>query len=78
MWVGTTESFISRYLSLLISDKIDRSSFAASFQNQVRGMLYDARGNLIGDANKEYKCNLLGEDFTYKVMPESRSLERRW
>ena len=35
-------------------------------------MLYDAKGNLIGEEKREYRCNLLGEDFTYKVVPISQ------
>ncbi|MCJ7816539.1 MAG: hypothetical protein MUP55_01655 [Candidatus Aenigmarchaeota archaeon] len=31
-------------------------------------MLYDAKGNLMGEA-KEKRCNLLGEDITYKTIP---------
>lgn len=34
-------------------------------------MLFDARGNLMGEAKKEYRCNLLGEDFKYWVVPKA-------
>jgi hypothetical protein len=35
-------------------------------------MLYDACGNPIGKTERKRECNLLGEKFTYKILPKDK------